>query len=170
MNISEPKKRNPRVIIRKIPASWTDEKIEAEIRNKLQIVRVVKFLRSLRKDISYCACVIEVTPEVRSQVVEQGFISIGWRSCTVSDHFHLIQCFACCGFGHKKDECKKPPVCAYCADGQLSSDCPNSENDALVCVNCWKRGLYHDHSAGDHYRCGSVKLIQQHLFNDQSKN
>ena len=170
MSISEPKERKPRLIVRKIPISWANEKIENEIAEQVQGCKTIKILRSQREGITFCACVIEVSTEQRTCLLDQGFINFKWRRCPVSDHFHIVQCFTCCGFGHKSDVCQRSPICCYCAKNHLSKDCPDSVNDLPVCINCSKRGLRNDHCASDHYSCETVRQIQGRMLARQSKN
>ena len=64
-------------------------------------------------------------------------------SCRVSDRYHLIQCYDCQEFGHRKDSAKcslkdmDTAICLYCAKEHASKSCPNkkSSND-FKCYNC----------------------------------
>ena len=62
----------------------------------------------------------------------------------VYERYHLIQCYQCQGFGHKKgsSNCKlkgtDENICLYCAEKHSSKNCPTkTKKDKIYkCYNC----------------------------------
>ena len=84
-------------------------------------------------------------------------VFIGMNSHKVTDHFHVIQCFKCQGFGHKAGSTFCPlvtsenSVCLYCAGGHISKTSPYKNNaDEYKFSNCLKSRIkdYHKHAKG----------------------
>ena len=74
------------------------------------------------------------------------------KSHKVTDHFHVIQCFKCQGFGHKAGSkfcplaASENSVCLYC-----TKICPYKNNaDEYKCSNCLKSRIkdYNKHAKG----------------------
>ena len=127
------------------------ELLQANEKSKLSVLFV---------DRKYKNAVIKVTPDVRSVLIRRTRIYVGMESLYISDHYHVDQCFACQGFGHRQDSdfCPKKegtPVCMYCAGAHRSSECAHKKSfQSHKCINCFKSNVTqirfhaHDHVAG----------------------
>ena len=105
----------------------------------------VIFLRET-KDSNFTSAVFKVDPVIREAIIKNGNrVFLGLSSCKVTDRFHLVQCYHCQQFGHKKDSDYCPRknqnqgLCLYCANNHLSRDCPDKKNqEKHKCANCMK--------------------------------
>ena len=87
--------------------------------------------------------VARVSPKIRTAIrSERNRIFHGVTCCKVYDRFHIKRCNKCQGYGHFKDECTKPPCCAYCGGDHDSQQCELKDRDSAQhsCVNCKKAG------------------------------
>lgn len=82
--------------------------------------------------------VLSVTPQIRDEIVQNGFVYIGLRRCRVFDRFWVTRCYNCFGFNHKSNECRNTVKCGNCAGDHSSSDC--SSKESKKCINCQKAG------------------------------
>ena len=117
--------------------------------------------------------VAKVDPLIRQLIKNKGSkLFIDLSSCSVSDRLHLVQCYTCQEFGHKKDSphCKSKgtPVCLYCAKNHQSKDCPNKRNKAEHhCSNCSKSPYAsnaHGHTSTSR-TCPIVQNVARGLIN-----
>ena len=93
-------------------------------------------------DPDYCYAVAKVDEKIKKQIELQGQkLYIGLSSCRVYERYHLIQCYQCQGFGHKKgsSNCslfkKEESICLYCAEKHTSKSCTNKKK-SKKCYNC----------------------------------
>ena len=92
----------------------------------------------------YCFAVIKVDIEVKNAIFSQGKkIFIGLSSCWITERHHILQCYKCQQFGHKKGavECKlnnvNINVCLYCSNNHSSKSCPvKGKTELYKCINC----------------------------------
>ena len=94
-------------------------------------------------DEQYHYAVVKTSPEIRNAVMEKGSIFLDMESLEVRDHFHVIQCFSCQEFGHKKgdDVCKNKnkscTTCLYCGGNHESKGCGvKKDSSKWNCSNC----------------------------------
>ena len=94
-------------------------------------------------DEQYHYAVVKTSPEIRNAVMEKGSIFLDMESLEVRDHFHVIQCFSCQEFGHKKgdDVCKNKnnscTACLYCGGNHESKGCGvKRDSSKWNCSNC----------------------------------
>ena len=104
--------------------------------------------------------VIKVTPDVREVIMRTSKVHINLDSFYVSDHYHVDQCYACQGYGHRQDSvyCPKKdeqPTCLYCSGAHRSKMCRFKNNaEKHRCANCAKspvpgiKAHANDHKAG----------------------
>ena len=97
------------------------------------------------RDKAYNYAVIKVDPKVKEAIESKGNkIFIGMASCKVSERYHLLQCYRCQRFGHKResDRCclhnTNTEICMYCSANHASRTCPFKSNKTeLKCNNCF---------------------------------
>ena len=67
---------------------------------------------------------IEVNGSCFKNIMECGYLNVGWYICKVYEDIKVMRCFKCAGFNHKIDRCsKEAPICGNCAGQHLSSEC-----------------------------------------------
>lgn len=166
---TEEKKLNPRlkicsVDIADITEDFVSNFIEQnnlhgnDFENSIKIITKLKYKDNLHN------LIIEVSPAVRHQIIQKGFLYIGWRKCFVQDYFKVVRCFKCSKFGHIKKDCKfSTVVCPECSGSHELKDC---QAQVKKCINCTNYNFRHkseistDHSARDS-SCHVYKLFLQ---------
>lgn len=154
--LKTPPKLNPRLLISGVdPDSANDPSLRDNIidlndlnvtsDSDLKIVTKLKFKNVFN-------IVVQVNPSIFKQCVENGYMYVGWKRCSVKEHFNVIRCYKCCRYGHLKRDCKNETVCLNCSGPHDVKDC-NSEN--RCCTNCtyanakFKLNLSTEHSVND---------------------
>ena len=97
-----------------------------------------------KKDSNFSYAVVRVDPEIKNAIFNKGNrLYLGLSTCKVTKQYHLIQCYSCQKFGHKRgsekcmvkssDDC----ICLYCAEKHPSKDCLSKKNlEKHKCSNC----------------------------------
>ena len=167
-SVSKPKVVLPKLKIHNLKMDQFDnnEQLQEHIIKKNEGINALLSGNSKSKlsvlftDKKYNFAVVKVTPDVREIIMQRSRIYINLESYYVSDHYHVQQCYACQGFGHRQDSsfCPKKdtePTCMFCAGAHRSRLCTfknNAENHK--CVNCANspvpgiRAHANDHKAG----------------------
>ena len=131
-----------------------------------------------KKDSNFSSAIVKVNPEIKQAICKNGNrVFLGLSSCKVTDRYHLIQCYHCQNFGHKKDSenCpmknSKVGICLYCAQNHMSRDCPDKNNsNKHNCVNCQRSGDSKKQSASvghssNNYSCPILQTELKFLVN-----
>ena len=80
--------------------------------------------------------VIRVSDDIRAKIKANGNrIFIGSSSCPVYDRFYVKRCNNCQSYHHFHKDCRKPQVCAHCAEHHDTRKC-NKEDGNYKCINC----------------------------------
>ena len=99
---------------------------------------------SKTKDSNFVYAVVRVDPEIKTAIQNnENRLYLGLSTCKVTSQYHLVQCYSCQKFGHKRgsekctvkstDDC----ICLYCAEKHLSKICPSKKNiEKHRCSNC----------------------------------
>lgn len=135
-SISEPKKLNPRLIIRGVNAdSLNNSSFKSDLislnelnvtEDDIKVITKVKFKEVFN-------VVLEMTPALHQRIIEKGFLYIGWNKCYVSEHYHIVTCFKCCKTGHHKKDSRSQLVCPKCSEPHEMKDCTSQ---IRCCNNC----------------------------------
>ena len=147
-----PKKVLPKIEISNIDGAIPQNQIvkvllekNPDIRSKVESENSIFELVFTKRDLysNTQVAVIKCSPNVRSVLIENGYILIDCDRCPCQDHFFVFQCFHCASFGHSASRCphkhKAHLRCFYCAaKGDHDSDhCPSKLNiDKHACCNC----------------------------------
>ncbi|VEN36156.1 unnamed protein product, partial [Callosobruchus maculatus] len=155
--VSEPKKWNPRLLLKNVKLTGLDSP-ESIINDIITLNSIdeeqsshLKFITKL-KHFESTNVVIEVSPELRTKFLQKGFVFIRWKMSPVSDHIRIIKCSKCCSFGHTDKNCKSDLICPKCTRNHKLNDC---KSDVLQCINCcnynkaYKKSLPVDHASTD---------------------
>jgi hypothetical protein len=83
----------------------------------------------------YKNLIAEVEPETFKSIMSVGKINVVWNRCNVYDATTVRRCFNCQLFNHIGKDCKKDPVCMFCAKNHKVQHCRSKES-AVRCINC----------------------------------
>jgi len=87
--------------------------------------------------------VIEVSPNLRRELVALRKIKLHWNMCKVEDFVVVTRCLKSLGFGHTSRFCQGQQKCSYCAEDHHWKECRNQHQTR--CSNCLKANTYiHD--------------------------
>jgi len=87
-----------------------------------------------KRDCSITNCVLKVNSNVRSRLLSDGFVCIGYSTCRVTDYISVLQCFRCLAFGHLARNCKFSSLCGYCAGEHETKICTKRDTAPLATV------------------------------------
>ena len=147
----------PRLVIKDIPTDMDRERLVAAVAQQNLKSKSAEDIKLIywypKQDRRTTSAVIETSPAVRTELLHQGRIYIGWSACRITDHLRITQCFRCLGFGHIAKDCKaKTDTCGHCAGRHETRLCSNKA--VRKCFNCLSAGLQRmDHSAVDPNNC-----------------
>lgn len=162
IKVEESKKKNPIVAIRGIIKSINEQELNEYLFSQNKIMKtdnnnVLKIrYRKKHRNSLLCTVVCSCPPELYSDLLRLGRISIGYQRLTVEDESPLTMCFKCQQYGHIQKVCRNAEACAFCMGGHASIQCPDRETKRF-CINCRDKGFEHTHSAFDR-KC-QVRII-----------
>jgi hypothetical protein len=118
-----------------------NERIRSMVNDQGMILEVI-YIKE--EDAGCGSAVIKVDPRIRNLILQNNRkIHLDMASLHVLDQIHLVQCYACQEYGHKRssEHCKlintEKSICLYCADEHKSKDCPIKRDfTKRKCHNC----------------------------------
>lgn len=151
-------KMNPRLMVKDIPGDMAKDNflgalVQQNLKGRNQNEIKLIYWSHGKDRIRATNAVIEVPPEIRTEILNQGRIYIGWSACRVSDHLRVVQCFRCLSFGHTAKDCKATAAsCGFCNGEHEMRDC--TDKTVLNCHSCLGAKMKKtDHAAFDRDRC-----------------
>ncbi|GFY56132.1 uncharacterized protein TNIN_98021 [Trichonephila inaurata madagascariensis] len=123
-----PKRKNPTMLIRKMPNDEDDSELLDVIREQNLEILVsnecwnesrVRFV--LKKFQHVRTVVIEFHPKIRKNVNAVGSLKIMWNMCRTEDFLVINRCFQSLGYNHRANECTNTLSCYFCG-GEHKSD------------------------------------------------
>ena len=132
------------------------------------------------RDNNFSHAVVKVDPAIKKAINLLGDkIYIGLSACRVNVRYHLLQCYKCQQFGHKKgsDKCilvnTNKEVCLYCSLNHASKNCPIKSTDISKwkCNNCCnsKDPLLRSNCVGHTTTSRNCPVLQQALKNTMNR-
>ncbi|GBP95674.1 Retrovirus-related Pol polyprotein from type-1 retrotransposable element R1 [Eumeta japonica] len=102
--------------------------------------------------------IVECSPGLRTTLIEQGHVYIGWNRLEINDFIDVTCCNKCHIFGHPERFCReKEPTCNMCGEvGHRGTDC---KAEFTRCATCHK---FNKNGANDH-RTNSKMVGQLNL-------
>lgn len=137
-----------KLIILGIPKSVQPEYLINSL-NSLYGDTTTKIEKIKQKEASpYYQLVIVTDARLAKHLLEKGYICIGFRGCRVARFRPIVRCACCQLYGHSANNCRRQPICACCAMGHLTPNCPNANIQNLInCTNCLSNENYIPHRA-----------------------
>ena len=81
----------------------------------------IKFIKSTFKDSRHG--VIEVSPNLRKELVALQKIKLHWDMCKFEDFVVVTRCLKCLGFGYTSRFCQNQQKCSRCAEDHHWKEC-----------------------------------------------
>ncbi|PSN35596.1 hypothetical protein C0J52_20450, partial [Blattella germanica] len=140
----KPKKKLPTMLIKYVPKDVTD----AELKNTLLHQNNLSHLEESEMNIKFTKktfddsrhLVIEVSPNLRREILTLNKIKLNWCVCSVEDFILVTRCFKCLGFGHTSKFCEGNQTCVNCAEEHHWKECDSRLSNR--CTNCMKASAF----------------------------
>ena len=149
VTVERPKRKLPTLLLMFVPKEVEDAAIKDTILQQNELAHLegsifnIKFTKSTFEDSRHV--VIEVSPNLRRELVALWKIKVNWNLCNVEDFISVTSCFKCLGLGHTTRYCQNQQKCSTCAEDHHWRECSNQHSTR--CVNCFKANLFiHDDS------------------------
>ena len=143
ISISKPKKRLPRLKIKKVinDANLGDDDLVKMIVNQNDITAIenfhLKVIYKTKPVNKYFDICIEMDPKTFAAINLKESLLIGFESCKFYEAFDISRCFRCNEYEHKIKDCgKENPICGSCSEAHLMKTCVS---DFKKCINCIQR-------------------------------
>ncbi|KAF6197389.1 hypothetical protein GE061_020252 [Apolygus lucorum] len=169
ITIKEAPSKCPRVLIHGVPASLTPEELLedfwksncAEIGVDNRKDGFIPVYKAGPKNHSETKWVVQVSQAVRSIIIKDGKVRLGWLVCRVVDHISVSRCYRCQKFRHVAKGCSAGEVCGWCSEnGHNFKSCSN-RSQPPKCTNCNDAGRLDHHDAGS-LECPSYRIAMEH--------
>lgn len=148
--INELKKLKPKIKIFGMSININEEDLMRKLKLQNNFLRgsnieVIKIFENYKKTFN---AIIQVNAKTFSEMMKMEKVNIGWDKCKVNEHFGLVRCHKCSGFGHTQESCTRIKACGHYGNQHDSNKC-NNEN--INCINCTNANLKFNQSlATDH--------------------
>lgn len=130
----------------------------ATMKNEGEIFKIVTIFQKRSKE--YVA-VIEISPKIRKEILNQRGLKLGFMIKKCEDSVHLTRCGKCNFFGHKTSVCHGKEACSFCAGPHDYSACKASRP---CCRSCSANGLKNTtHASYEIKKCPSASMILEKL-------
>lgn len=93
-----------------------------------------EFIKRKKNNSDEADAIIEMDQDSFDEIMKAGHVNLGWRSCRVVHHVHIVhitRCFKCCGYGHVADKYTNKLACAG-ANTKWQTVKKNSINASIV--------------------------------------
>lgn len=174
ITVKEGNKYKPKVRVIGLRTEWTDEQIledleqqNGPIENKIKEIgreRTIKILKRYEwTGRSYLGnAILEVDHDIFRGMMKTGKINIGLLGLRVEEALVPLQCYRCCGYGHRQDKCQGEIMCYKCGSNHEGKTCTVTE---YKCGNCIRRGKKApsevSHAANDRKCPGYVRRMEE---------
>jgi len=144
VTVERPKRKLPTLLLKYVPNDVDDEEIKGTIIHQNNLSHVVdpilnvKFTKRSFNEARHV--VVEVSPNLRRELLILAKIKIRWSMCRVEDFVAVTRCFKCLGFGHTSKYCQSQQKCSYCAKDHHWKEC--GQQLQTRCSNCLRANCY----------------------------
>lgn len=144
LKVVENVKFNPRLIVHGVPAELTPEEIREDViaqnlNGDASADLKVVYVYQPKIDKKYTSCVLQVSPNIRRQLLNSGHIYLRYSACRFADHIRILQCFKCLTFGHIAKDCKATSICGHCSGSHEIRNC-NKRDKPPTCGTTFSYG------------------------------
>jgi hypothetical protein len=144
VTVERPKRKLPALLVKFVPKEIEDEAIKDTILQQNNLSHIedpvlnIKFTKRTFEDSRHV--VIEVSPNIRRELVTLQKIKLRWNMCKVEDFVVVTRCLKCLGFGHTTRFCQNQQKCSRCAEDHHWKECEHQ--NPVRCSNCLKANSY----------------------------
>ncbi|XP_031622430.1 uncharacterized protein LOC116340217 [Contarinia nasturtii] len=136
-SVREIKQANPKVKIIGMSEKPENNELIERIKSQNEMlynanITVIKITRDHKNSKTFDA-IIQIDYENYGKLMQTKKVNINWDRCIVKEHFSIMRCHKCVGFGHTKDQCSIDERCGYCSGNHLSNEC---QSETIGCINC----------------------------------
>jgi hypothetical protein len=138
--IEIPKRKLPTLLLMYVPKDVEDDVIKDTILHQNNLSHIedpvlnIKFTKRTFEDSRHI--VVEVSPNLRKELVALRKIKLHWNMCKVEDSVIVTRCLKCLGFSHTSRFCQNQQICSHCAEDLQWKECGNQHQTR--CSNCPK--------------------------------
>ena len=110
VTVESPKGKLPTLLLMYVPKDMGDDKIKDTILHQNNLSHIedpvlnIKFTKRTFEDSRHV--VIEVSPNLRRELVALRKVKLHWNLCKVKDFVAITRCLKCLGFGHTSRFCQ----------------------------------------------------------------
>jgi len=144
ITVGRPKKKLPTLLLKFVPKEVEDDDIKNTILQQNNLTHLEdsilqkKFTKRTFEDSRHV--VIEVSPNLRRQLLALHKLKLQWCMCEAEDFISITRCLKCLGFVHTARFCQNQSKCSYCAEDHSWKECGNKH--VTCCSNCIKANTY----------------------------
>jgi hypothetical protein len=144
VTVGRPKRKLPTLLLRFVPKEVEDADIKNIILQQNNLSHLEdpvlrpKFTKRAFEESRHV--VLEVSRNLRRELVALQKIKLHWSMCKVEDFVSITRCLKCLGFGHTAKFCQNQQKCSYCAEDHHWKECENKRS--ICCSNCAKANTY----------------------------
>lgn len=132
VNVREPQKRDPKVILYNIPSEIEGEELSEFIEDQNDIdLKDAKVCFHIKRG-EFNHWILQVKPELFQKLREYKALYVGRSRIKWAEFVSVLQCYQCGRFGHMRKDCMYPDSCSNCG----VKDTPSHECKTRRCVNC----------------------------------
>lgn len=162
--VDTPKLITKRVILTRVPSSYSDDQILKFISSELSCDVSVLSLKKLSKLQSPFYTYMLCLPEIYEQsILNKGRFLLDFHTIIIKKYIKITRCFNCQCFGHVSSNCKYLTICSKCSQSHHSKDC---KSDVYCCINC--KSLQDTNIDTSHCADSSLCSVFQRLMKEES--
>jgi hypothetical protein len=119
ITVERPKRKLPTLLLMYVPKDVGDDVIKDTMLHQNNLSHIedpvlnIKITKRTFKDSRHV--VIEVSPNLRRELVALRKIKLHWNMCKVEDFVVVTRCLKCLGFGHTSRFCQNQQKFPHCA-------------------------------------------------------
>ncbi|XP_046688987.1 golgin subfamily A member 6-like protein 22 [Homalodisca vitripennis] len=146
MEVREPVRKRPMVMLYDVEVSLTNEEVlreihernlkeeftEEEMKDEFRIRnRIVEGKGDRRKKLG--SLDVECSGRMRNALRVRERVYVGWTSSRVKDYIDLLRCYKCQRFGHVAKFCNSKKACRRCSEEHDIRECRKAEDATWKC-------------------------------------
>ena len=143
--VEKPKKRKPMLILYEVDSTLREDDLkkaimEQNLDGKIKGEDLELRFRTGPRNKPTTNWVIEVSPELRQNILNQGRVYVGYTGLKAKDFLQVARCAKCKDLGHVQKHCPGEERCGHCGGKDHGKEsCPDKQKPAR-CIPCSNKG------------------------------